>query len=185
MALTSTIYRFKIALSDVDRSVYEPLDFRVACHPSEEKQRLVIRVLALATCYTAGLSFGRGLSDPEDAALWSHSTTGEIDCWIDVGAPTAERLHRASKRAGTVRVLSDKPAASLQREWSRRKIHRSDAIEVMRLPPQLLDDVALMLERNNDWCVLIQDGSVAVSDSEDRVITGALSKQSLAAFLGS
>jgi uncharacterized protein YaeQ len=35
MALTSTIYRVDLALSDVDRGVYETLELRLALHPSE------------------------------------------------------------------------------------------------------------------------------------------------------
>ena len=46
MAISSTLYRFQIELSDIDRGVYESLDWRVACHPSEDSERMVVRVLA-------------------------------------------------------------------------------------------------------------------------------------------
>jgi uncharacterized protein YaeQ len=38
MALSSTMHNFEVALSDVDRDVYESLSIRVACHPSETEE---------------------------------------------------------------------------------------------------------------------------------------------------
>ena len=46
MALSSTVHHFDIALSDVDRGVYESLSFKVARHPSETAEYLIARVLA-------------------------------------------------------------------------------------------------------------------------------------------
>ena len=64
MAISSTLYRFQIELSDIDRGVYESLDWRVACHPSEDSERMVVRVLARAIAHEEGLEFGRGLRTP-------------------------------------------------------------------------------------------------------------------------
>ena len=46
MALGATIYVFKIDLADSDRGVYQPLELRVARHPSESEEYLLCRVLA-------------------------------------------------------------------------------------------------------------------------------------------
>ena len=46
MALTATLYRFDVELSDVDRGVYQKLELRPACHPSEALRYLLTRVLA-------------------------------------------------------------------------------------------------------------------------------------------
>jgi len=64
MAISSTLYRFQIELSDIDRGVYESLDWRVACHPSEDSERMVVRVLARAIAHEEGLDFGRRLRTP-------------------------------------------------------------------------------------------------------------------------
>lgn len=48
MALTATIFRFELNLSDIDREVYETLELRVAQHPSETDTYLVTQVLARA-----------------------------------------------------------------------------------------------------------------------------------------
>ena len=97
MGVRSTLYRFLVDFSDIDHGVYETLDLRAAQHPSLEEDRLVVRVLARAIAHEEGLEFGRGLSTPEDAGLIKMTITGQIGTWIDVGLPSAERLHRASK----------------------------------------------------------------------------------------
>ena len=84
MALTSTIHRFQIQLSDVDRGVYESLDLRVAQHPSESAQRMLARVLAYALRHEEGIDFGRGLSTVEEPALWVKDLRGEVEDQIQV-----------------------------------------------------------------------------------------------------
>ena len=59
MALTATIYHLAIALSDVDRGVYESLDLRVAQHPSETMRYLLTRTLAYCFSYEEGIAFSK------------------------------------------------------------------------------------------------------------------------------
>ncbi len=40
LALTSTLFRIQLELADIDRSVYESIELRVACHPSESHDQL-------------------------------------------------------------------------------------------------------------------------------------------------
>ncbi len=51
MSQGTVLYRFRLHLSDVDRSVYEELDFRLALHPSESLAFLLTRMLAYALNY--------------------------------------------------------------------------------------------------------------------------------------
>ena len=138
MVTAATIYRFQVDLSDIDRSVYEALDLRVARHASEEADRLIVRVLARVLAHEEGMEFGRGLSEPNDAAIWTHDLTGQITTWIDVGVPTAERLHRASKACSQVCVFTAKSETVLLKEWRTRKIHRAASIRVHRIDLSLI-----------------------------------------------
>lgn len=184
MALSSTLYRFQIELADIDRNVYESLDLRVPCHPSEDAERLVIRVLARAIAHEEGLEFGRGLSNSEDPTLWARSATGDVQTWIDVGMPGAERLHRASKRAQQVRIFTHKLEVALQKEWSSRSIYKADSIEVNRLPPELVRELASKLDRNVTWYLTLQDGGISVADGDgERSVDGTVERCSLAEFL--
>lgn len=181
MALTATLYRFQLELADIDRGVYESLELRVACHPSEDAERVVVRVLARALAHEDGLEFGRGLSHAEDPALWTQNAAG-VKTWIDVGAPSAERLHRASKRAERVLVFTNKVPDSLRKEWSSRTIHQADELEIVTLPAPLVQQLAAALDRNMTWYVTLNEGVLSVGDGEQS-IEGPILRQSLADYL--
>src|SRR3954471_2489282 len=106
MALTATIYNFDVALADVDRGVYETLSFRVACQPSETEEYLISRVLAYCLEYAEGIGFSKGIAEPEVPALFVRDLTGAMRVWIDVGAPDAARLHKASKASPRVAIYT-------------------------------------------------------------------------------
>lgn len=179
MGTTATIYRFQVELSDIDRGVYETLDLRVALHPSEDEERMVMRVLARAIAHEEGLAFGRGLSNAEDAALWAHGLTGEIATWIDVGLPSAERLHRASKCSTQLLVFTHKPEVALRKEWRTRKIFQAEKIQVYRIPPELIESLTHELARKMSWFVTIQDRVLSVT-AGDRSVEGPIEQISLA-----
>ena len=111
MALSATIHTFDIDLSDVDRGVYQSLNLRVAQHPSESADYLVARVLAYCLEFAEGIEFSKGLSDPDEPAILVRDLTGQLQAWIEIGLPAAERLHRASKTAPRVVVYAHKDAA--------------------------------------------------------------------------
>ncbi len=70
MAQPSTTYKFELNLTDLDRGVYESVKQTIARHPSETEERMTVRLLAYAFWYNEQLSFGRGLSDVDEPALW-------------------------------------------------------------------------------------------------------------------
>lgn len=106
MAQKPTIYRFDIALSDLERPCYEQLSLTVALHPSETVERMAVRVLAYCLNAAPELAFGRGLSEADEPDLWGRAADGEILQWIEVGEPSAERLRKAARRAREVRVYT-------------------------------------------------------------------------------
>ena len=186
LALTSTLFRIQLELADIDRSVYESIELRVACHPSESHERLVVRVLARALAHEDGLDFGRGLSHSDDPALFTPSPRGggDIATWIDVGAPTAERLHRASKKADRVIVFTEKQAVVLAKEWSSRSIHGAEHIQVVQLPAALIGGLAARLDRKRCWYRTVQEGQLGVVDG-DETFAGTLVRSDLQTFLAS
>jgi uncharacterized protein YaeQ len=113
MALGDTIYIFDVELANSDTGVYESLRLRVARHPSETPEHLLARVLAYCLEYTEGIALSNGLSAPDEPAIAVRDLTGVLKAWIDVGAPDAMRLHRASKAAPRVAVYAHKDAMQL------------------------------------------------------------------------
>jgi len=149
MALTATVHRLGITLSDVDRGVYESLDLRLARHPSESARYFWLRTLAYCLSYEEGIAFSKGgLSDSDEPPVAIHDPTGVFLAWIDVGAPSADRLHRASKAARHVALYTATEQVLLEREAASRKIHAIEEIVVHRLEPSFLDSLEKHLEKH-------------------------------------
>ena len=163
MALPSTVHTFEIELSDVDRGVYETLSLKVARHPSETEEYLVTRVLAYCLECTEGLTFSRGLAEPDEPALSVRDLTGALVTWIEVGLPDAARLHRASKAAPRVVVYTHKEARHLLRQLEGERIHRSEELELYALDRAFLADLTGLLERRMTLGVSIADRHIFVT----------------------
>lgn len=164
MALSATIYHVQIALSDVDRGVYESLDLRVARHPSESMRYMLTRLLAYGLEYVDGIAFSKGgLSSADEPPLAVHDRTGLLLAWIDVGAPSADRLHKASKAAPRVAVYSSADPALLRKEARSRAVHKLEAIELFRFEPAFLDELEGHVERNTKLEIVRTDGVLYVT----------------------
>jgi uncharacterized protein YaeQ len=147
MALSATMYVFEIELADSDRAVYETLELRVARHPSETGEYLLARVLAYCLEYTEGIAFSKGLSDPDEPAIAVRDLTGALQAWIEVGAPDAARLHRASKATPRVAVYAHRNAAQLAARYAAGRIHRRESLELYALDSDWLSARAAELTR--------------------------------------
>jgi uncharacterized protein YaeQ len=150
MALTSTIYNLTIELADVDRGVYETLELRLARHPSESAEFLLVRVLAYCLEYGEGIAFSEGgISSGDEPAICFRDLTGRMTAWIEVGAPDAERLHRGSKRTERVAIYTHREPAQLLRQWEGEKIHRAAAIPLYTFERGFITGAAERVERRS------------------------------------
>jgi uncharacterized protein YaeQ len=174
VALTATMMKFRLEVSDVDRGVYETVELRVAQHPSESDAFLVTRVLAFALeSGPEGLEMGRGVSTPEDPAIWRRDPTGTIELWVDIGNPSTERLHRASKASRDVAVYTHKDAELLQRKVAQTRVYRAEDIALYAVGPELIEPLAERLGRQNDWSVVRTGADVYVT-AGGQAITGQI-----------
>jgi uncharacterized protein YaeQ len=162
MALTSTIYNLDIALAHVDRGVYEDLSLRVPMHPSESPEYFVTRVLAYCLEHAEGIGFSRGISDPDEPTLAVRDLTGALRSWIEIGAPDASRLHKASKASPRVAVYTHRDPHMLQRQLSGEKIHRANDVELYAIDRELIAELANRLERRTRLELSVSDGMLYV-----------------------
>jgi uncharacterized protein YaeQ len=158
MALTATIYNFDIQLSDVDRGVYESLSFKAAQHPSESEEYLIARVLAYCLEYREGIAFSKGLAQPDEPAIMVRDLTGTPQVWIEIGAPDADRLHKASKATPRVVVYTHKDAARLAQQLAGARIHRREQIEIVGLDRQLIAALIEQIDRRMSFELSVTDG---------------------------
>jgi uncharacterized protein YaeQ len=178
VALQANVRRLKLQLSDVDRSVYEELDLRLAQHPSENDLFLVTRVIAYALCFEPGIEWSHGLSSADEPALWIKEPDGRLKAWIEVGTPSAERLHRASKASPRVCVFTQHDPQLILREAAKSAIHRAQEIELYVPDPLLLRGLAERVERAMSWELSRNDGQLYVTIGKD-VLEGELRRLSL------
>lgn len=166
MAQTATIYNVTIDLSDLDRGVYETLELRVARHPSETAEFMLVRLLAYCLEYQEGIALTESLSSGDEPALVVRDLTGRLTAWIEVGLPDAARLHRGSKLAGRAAVYTHRDARQLLSQLSGAKIHRAGDIPIRAFDRVAIDEVAALIERRASLAVSVSDGDVLVALGE-------------------
>jgi uncharacterized protein YaeQ len=165
MALTATLHTLRVSLSDSDRGVYESFELRIARHPSEGIPYMLTRALAYCLLWEADIAFSKGLSEPDEPALWVRSLDGRVRLWVDVGHPSAERLHTASKAAERVVVCTYQDPKILRRMLDGARIHRAEAIELIAMPPPLLAALEAQVAKRMDWEVVVTGGQLYVTSS--------------------
>ena len=161
MALTATIHKAELSISDMDRHYYATHALTLARHPSETEERLMARLLAFALYADERLEFGKGLSDTDEPALWRKAYTGEIELWIDVGLPDESRLRKACNQSRQVVVLAyGGHAADVW--WSKiaSTLARHDNLNVLAIDHADMQQLAALCERSMRLQCLIQDGEL-------------------------
>lgn len=160
MALTATLRRYEITISDSDRNVYESVEWRVAQHPSETDRYLAARVLARCLEHAEGVDFTKGLDADDEPALWQKNLRGELQAWIEVGSPSMERLHRASKSAPRVVIYAYKQPEKILKDAIDFKAHKVETWTVVELDPAFLDRIAQRTDKVNKWDLAISGGAL-------------------------
>ncbi len=164
MTQSTTLYRFQINLSDIDADVYKNLDLRLAQHPSESNAYLLTRLLAYVLNEQEFLEFSKGgLSDPDSAAISAVTPNGEIRLWIEIGNPSARKLHKASKAAKQVMVYTYKDPEVLIKEIRENQVYHAESIQIFSLPQKFLEALATQLDRKNAWGIIHHEKALNIS----------------------
>ena len=167
MAQKSTIFRADVSVADIDRSYYRDHVLRVARHPSETDERMMVRILAFALHADDALEFGRGLSTEDEPDLWRRDLTGAIESWIDVGLPDERDVRKACGRAREVDVFAyGGRAVGLWWDAVRGKLDSQQRLTVREVTPEATQALAAMASRNMRLQVTIQEGHLSITDHE-------------------
>jgi uncharacterized protein YaeQ len=179
MALTSTMYTFDVALSDVDRGVYESLNIKAACHPSEAEDYFATRILAYCLEYKEGIAFSKGISEPDFPAIVVRDLTGELKEWIEIGSPDAARLHKASKASPRVAVYTHKEPRIFLRAYEGERIHKAESLELYAMDRELLAEFVQRLDRRVKFAMTVTDHQIFL-DFDGDTVHGAVERLTLA-----
>lgn len=166
MALKSTIFRLTLNVSDMDRGYYGEHSLTVARHPSENDERMMVRVLAFALFAADDLRFGRGLSAEDEADLHAEAPDGTIRLWIDVGLPDERLVKKAAARADRVVVLAYGRTAQAWWQKARETLERLANLQVMALEPEDSKALADLAQRGAALQCIVQDGQIWLGDGD-------------------
>ncbi|MDO8932355.1 MAG: YaeQ family protein [Rhodocyclaceae bacterium] len=171
MALKSTIFKAKLNVSDLDRHYYAEHDLRLARHPSETDERMMVRLLAFALFADERLEFGKGLSTTDEPALWLKEYSGEIRLWIEVGLPDERVLRKAAGRAAEV-VLLIYGGRAAELWWAKEGpgLERLSNLRVLAIAGETSAALAALVERGMDLQCTIQDSQVWFTDGTQTVL---------------
>ncbi len=172
------MYAMTVALAHVDRGVYETLEFRMAMHPSESAEYFSARLLAYCLEYAEGIVFSRGVSDADDAPLSIRDLTGTITSWIEIGAPDAARLHKASKASPRVAIYTHRDPSALLRQLDGAKIHRAEKIELYAIDRELIEALVERLDRRLKLELSVTDGTLFLNVG-GATLTGTVTRMSI------
>lgn len=167
MALTATIRKAELQISDMDRGYYASHTLTLAQHPSETDDRLMVRLLAFALNADDRLEFGRGLSVDDEPDLWRRDYTGDIELWIELGQPDESRLRKAAGRARAVQLVTyGGRAADIWWDRNASALKKLSGLEVMDLPGEFVTEWGAQIERTMQWDIQIQDGEVQLTSDK-------------------
>lgn len=166
MALKSTVFKLGLNVSDMDRPYYGEHSLTVARHPSENDERMMVRVLAFALLADEDLRFGRGLSTDDEADLHAMTPDGRIRLWVDVGQPDERLIRKAAARAEQVVVLAYGRTAPVWWEKNQGDLARLDNLTVWRLDAEDSRALAALAQRGASLQCIVQDGQIWFGDED-------------------
>ncbi|MFO8140289.1 MAG: YaeQ family protein [Marinobacter sp.] len=170
MALKATIFKASLHIADMDRHYYSDHHLTIARHPSENDERMMIRLLAFALNANDTLEFSKGLITDDEPELWQKSLSGEIELWIDLGLPDEDRIRKSCNRAQKV-ILYTYGGRAVPVWWDKHhsKLERFGNLTIVDLPAESTAALAGLVERSMSFQVSIQDGEVTFSNDKDLV----------------
>jgi len=159
MALTATIFKAALEVSDLDRNLYGEFHLTLARHPAETDERMMVRLLAFALNADESLVFTKGLCVDNEPDLWKKGLCGEIMLWVDVGLPDERRLRKACGRAEQVALyLYGGRAADIWWQRNGQQVQRHANLDLWEIPATASRQLAALAQRSMQLQATIQDG---------------------------
>ena len=170
MAIKSTIYKADIQVSNMGSHYFNEHGLTLARHPSENAERMMLRLLAFALHADEYMMFSKGLCADDEPDVWQKSLSDEIEVWIDLGQPDEKRIRKACGRAKQVFIYTYNYRSALAWwEQTKNKLSRFNNRTVIAIPDEEFFAMGKIATRNMQLQYTIQDGEVLLSDGENSV----------------
>jgi uncharacterized protein YaeQ len=172
MAIKPTIYKFKISVSDLNNDYFDTLNLTVALHPSETKERMMVRVLVFCLhAYQDNeklMAFTKGLSAVDEPDIWLKGLDEQLHLWIDVGEPNFERVKKSCRLAKQTYVYSFNSKSAAWWKQSQTQLCTLP-VNVLSFDWQEIQGLSGLLSRTMDLSVTLSGESAFVAADNDQV----------------
>lgn len=168
MALSSTIYKAMLNISNLDRNDYREHQLTLARHPSETEERLMVRLVAYILFAQEGMNFADALSNEDEPDLWLKDLTGSVSLWIDVGMPSERSIRKACGRAGQVLVVTyGGTRAGYWWKENRELLLKCRNLTVLNLPEATTRALETWASRSMAFSCTLEAGQLWLINDED------------------
>jgi len=161
MALKPTIYKFRIALTDLNRDYYDALNLTVALHPSETNERMMARIMAFCLNAHPDLQFTKGISTTAEPDIWQQNLEGRSEVWIELGEPDVDRVKKATRIADVVKIYTYQTRSDIWWQQNQGKLGYL-SVEIVRFDPEAIDHISQSPSRTADLSVMITGHSLFI-----------------------
>lgn len=172
MALKATIFKVQLQIADMDRHYYQDHQITLAQHPSENDQRMMVRLLAFAINASENIAFTKGLSSEDDEPeLWDKDLNGDIALWVEFGQSEEKWLRKACGRAKQVQLFCY-GGRSVPIWWKNNEqgLARYQNLTVLNIPEAAVTEMAQLVSRNMVLQCNISEEQIWLSNDKQSVL---------------
>jgi uncharacterized protein YaeQ len=168
MAISSTINKVCLTITNMDSHYYQSHELTLAQHPSETDFRFMVRLIAYMANASDRLCFTKGMDSDDEPDLWQKTLTDDIELWIDLGQPDEKRIRKACGRAKQVIIYTyHERKAKVWWQQQQAKLKRFSNLKVLHMNAQGVDT---MIKRSMQLQCTIQDGEIYLNDDQSNLI---------------
>lgn len=154
----------------MDRHYYASHQLRVARHPSETDERMMLRIAIFALHAHEQLSFTKGLSSVDEPDLWQKNYSDEIDLWVDLGQPDEKRIRQACGKAKSVHIYCyATKSALLWWDQMSEKVQRFQNLKIHHIAEGVTSDLVKLKNKTMALQCIIQDDVMWLGDTQQSI----------------
>lgn len=172
MALKATVFKVQLQIADMDRHYYADHSLTLAQHPSENDERMMVRLLAFALNASDTLQFTKGLSgESEQAELWDLALDGSINLWVEFGQADEKWLRKACHKAKQVQLFCY--GGRVVPIWWKNNsaaLARYENLSIVDIPESAVSAMATLVSRTMNLQCNISEGQIWLSDTQNSVL---------------
>ncbi len=172
MALKATVFKVQLNIADIDRHYYQEHSLTLAQHPSENDERMMVRILAFALNASDSLTFTKGLSsEADEAELWDIEPNGTITRWIEFGQSDEKWLRKACGRASEVKLYCyGGRSTSVWWKQQQSTLQRYQNLSITEIPENAVKEMAQLVNRTMSLQFNISEGQIWLSDQNHSLL---------------